>query len=86
MIDLSKMAGVKLSLTDDGQLAFAEPMSVMVESIRQVDSLAAVWMDPSVRGATDIYRVYWGAYRAADQAVFEEHGLDHAYVVLFSGI
>ncbi len=86
MIDLSKMAGVKLSLTADGQLHFAEPMSALVESVRQVDSLAAVWMDPTVRGATDIYRVYWGAYRADDQVIFAEHGLDHAYVVLLPGI
>lgn len=86
MIDLSKLAGVKLALTDDRHLRFDEPMSAMVESVRQVDSLAAVWRDPSVQGPTDIYRVYWGACRAADQARFAEHGLDHAYVVLFPGI
>lgn len=85
MIDLCKIAGVNVSLTDDGQLAFAEPMSSMVESVRQIDSLAAVWMDPTVRGQEDIYRVYWGAYRSADHAIFEKYGLDHAYVVLFPG-
>lgn len=85
MFDLSKISGVKLSLTDDGQLHFAEPMSAMVESVRQVDSLAAVWRDPSVHGQAAIYRVYWGAYRAGDQVIFAEHGLDHAYVVLLPG-
>ncbi len=86
MIDLSKIAGVKLSLTDDGQLRFGEPMSDIVESVRQVDSLAAVWRDPTVQGLTDIYRVYWSARRAADQSIFENNGLDHAYVVLLPGI
>lgn len=85
MLDLSKIAGVDVSLTADARLMFGEPMSPMVESVRQIDSLSAVWMDPSVSGPDDIYRVYWGAYRADDQAIFAAHDLDHAYVVLFPG-
>lgn len=85
MIDLSKIAGLDLSITDDWKLIFGEPMSSVRESVRQIDSLAAVWMDPTVRGEEDIYSVYWGACRAADQAIFQRHKLDHAYVMLLPG-
>lgn len=85
MVDLSQIAGISLSLTDDGQLLFGDVMSAMVESVRQIDSLNAVWMDSSVGGTQDIYRVYWDAYRATDGAVLQQHGVNHAYVVLFPG-
>lgn len=84
MIDLSAVAGIEVALHDT-HLIFGAPMSEMVESVRQVNSLSAVWMDSSVHGEQDIYRVYWGAYRAVDTPVFAQHGLDHAYVVLFPG-
>lgn len=85
MRDLSRIAGVNLALTDDWKLLFGEPMSSIRESVRQIDSLAAVWMNPTVHGERDIYRVYWGSYRAADKTIFQRYKLDHAYVVLFPG-
>jgi len=85
MINLNKIAGVDLSITDDWKLIFGEPMSSVRESVRQIDSLSAVWMDPTVHGKEDVYRVYWGAYRVADHAIFRRHGLDHAYVIILPG-
>ena len=85
MIDLSEIAGVGLGLSGENTLVFSEAMNPVVESVRQINSLSAVWMEASVQGAEDIYRVYWGAYRAAEQPAFSQYGLDHAYVVLFPG-
>lgn len=85
MIDLQKVSGLPIELTDDFHIQFKEPLKPVEPGIRKFSEMIPVLADQNAKpnpATDDIYYMYRDVHMPEDEAVIRKHNLRYDLTVV----
>lgn len=85
MIDLSKISGLPIELTDDYHLKFNEPLKQVAPTVRKFQDMLPVWADKNAKpvpATEDMYYMYRDIHLPDDEALIRKYNLRYDLTVV----